>query len=229
MPVQDDARENQMINLFNLVVPEGLGRSDIDARLPIDGLLIDFELKSTTGQSVSTVRDFGPDHIKRWRDGLHWLFAFYDKRGEKLLYCIYASPADMEPWIASKERYIASDMLLAERLPEKVTKDTVVELLGEHDCYTLVQARSIMKQQWSTEQYIAFQDIPSGYSLQAMVEILQMRARYIILRGSTLNNPHIERGFFDGFDRITEEHASVLRQKVRDYLASVKAMDSATE
>ena len=113
MPVQDDARESQMIQLFNLTVPEERRRSDIDAHLNIDGKVIDFELKSTTSDSVSTVRDFGPEHIRKWRADLHWIFAFYDKSGTKLLHCIYASPADMEPWIAEKERYIRPDLLVS--------------------------------------------------------------------------------------------------------------------
>ena len=107
MPVQDDAREKQMTQLFNLTVPQDRSRSGIDAQLHIDGRVVNFELKSTTSNSVSTVRDFGPDHVQKWRDGLHWLFAFYDQTGSDLQYCVHASPSDMEPWIAAKEAYIA--------------------------------------------------------------------------------------------------------------------------
>lgn len=96
-----------MIALFNLDVPHDRARSDVDARLDLEWLdePIEFELKSTTGNSVSTVRDFGPEHIAKWQK-LHWLFAFYESDGTTLRYCYYASPADMSDWIAEKEKYI---------------------------------------------------------------------------------------------------------------------------
>lgn len=227
MPVQDDVRENQMIQLFNLTVPEDRRRSDIDAHLAIDGRVVNFELKSTTSTSVSTVRDFGPEHIRKWRADLHWLFAFYDRAGTRLLYCIYASPADMEPWIAGKERYILPDLKLADSLPASVTSEMIVSLLGEKQVYTRAEARWVMKNQWSAAQYRENQDLPDGYSLGRMVEIMQQRGRYVILRGATLNNPHIEGSFFAGFDRIADEHAARLRALVRGYL-SASATDDAT-
>lgn len=224
---QDDVRENQMIQLFNLTVPLDRSRADIDAHLAIDGQVVNFELKSTTSGSVSTVRDFGPEHIRKWRANLHWIFAFYDQSGIRLQYCVYASPADMEPWIASKERYIAPDLALADSLPASVTAEMVVALLGEKDVYSREEARWIMKNQWKTAQYIEFQDLPDGYSLGRMTEIMQQRGRYVILRGATLNNPHIERSFFDGFEHIVDEPAMRLRELVRAYL-SASATEDAT-
>ena len=229
MPVQDDVRENQMVQLFNLTVPDDRGRGDIDAHLNIDGRIINFELKSTTSGSVSTVRDFGPDHIRKWRDDLHWIFAFYDKSGTKLQYCIYASPEDMEPWIADKERYVLPDILLADSLPGLVTPDMVTSILGVKDVYPVEDAQWIMKKQWRAAEYREQQDLKDGYSLERMTEILQHRARYVILRGATLNNPHIEARYFDRFERIEEEHASRLRELVRSYLSSASATEVATE
>lgn len=228
VPVQDDARERQMVQLFNLAVPEDRGRSDIDAHLNVDGRTVDFELKSTTGGSVSTVRDFGPDHIRKWRNSLHWLFAFCDKSGSKLRYCLYASPKDMEPWIAEKERYMLPDLSLASALPGMVTDDMAVQILGEKPVYSLSDAEWIMKKQWRREDYLRHRDLDDGYSLKAIVAILNERARYVILRGATLNNPHIEAGFFNGFERITDEHAARLRQLVRAYLRSASATEQAT-
>ena len=227
MPVQDDERENSMIQLFNLTVPADRRRADIDAHLAVDGRVINFELKSTTGNSVSTVRDFGPEHIRKWRADLHWIFAFYDRSGRHLQHCVYASPSDMESWIAGKERYIAPDLALADSLPASVTADMVVALLGEKDVYSLIDARWIMKNQWTSAQYTEFQDLPSGYSVGRMTEIMQQRGRYVILRGSTLNNPHIEGSFFEGFEHIVDEHASRLRELVRAYL-SASATEEAT-
>lgn len=91
-----------MLNLFNLTVPPDRTRSGLDAILDLDdgSEPIPFELKSTTSKSVATVRDFGPDHIVKWRH-LHWLFAFYERDATTLRHCYYASPADMADGSAS--------------------------------------------------------------------------------------------------------------------------------
>jgi hypothetical protein len=129
----------------------------------------------------------------------------------------------MEPWIAEKERYIRPDIMLAESLPASVTIDTVVGALGKKPVYTRADARLLMKNQWRAADYVAQQDLPTGYSLERMAEIMQLRSRYVILRGATLNNPHIESGFFAPFDKIVDEHAVQLREKVRHYLSSKAA------
>lgn len=216
-----------MVQLFNLTVPDDRKRADIDAHLLIDGKLHNFELKSTTSKTVSTVRDFGPDHIAKWRNDLHWIFAFYEKDGVKLKYCVYASPADMEPWIAARENYIAPDLALAEALPMHVAAAQVIDVLGEKPVYSRADARRIMKNQWRAADYEAGQDLKDGYSLERMTVIMQQRARYVLLRGSTLNNPHIESDYFDGFEKITSEHAAKLRELIRAYLKT-SATDAAT-
>lgn len=218
-----------MIQRFNLSVPDDRMRADIDAHLLIDGVTLNFELKSTTGNSVSTVRDFGPDHIKKWRADLHWIFAFYDQAGSRLKYCIYASPADMEPWIAEKERYVLPDVMLAATAPKLVGSADVIAVLGEREVYSQADARWLMKKQWNVMQYREFQDLPEGYSLGRMTEIYQDRCRYLILRGSTLNNPHIEGSFFEKFEHITDEPAGRLRELVRAYMSSASATDLATQ
>ncbi|MCL2930363.1 MAG: hypothetical protein O4861_11950 [Trichodesmium sp. St16_bin4-tuft] len=96
MTVQDDSRENELIQLFNLERLANSTRSGTDAILTLNSLIIPFELKSTTKTSVTTVRDFGLEHIKKWR-GQHWLFGFYEKGGKTLKYCLYASPKMMAP------------------------------------------------------------------------------------------------------------------------------------
>ncbi|MCW5213022.1 hypothetical protein VU04_08950 [Desulfobulbus sp. TB] len=54
-----------MIELFNLYKDGDEGRSGIDTFLDYKGQKIPFELKTTSQGSVTTVRDFGPDHIKK--------------------------------------------------------------------------------------------------------------------------------------------------------------------
>ncbi|MEA5510688.1 hypothetical protein VB715_13020 [Crocosphaera sp. UHCC 0190] len=101
MTVQDDARENELIKLFQLEQPPNRGRSDTDALLKYKGQTFYFELKSTTKDSVTTVRDFGPVHIEKWKNK-HWIIGFYDNQA-KLKYSHYASPEDMSNWIREKE------------------------------------------------------------------------------------------------------------------------------
>jgi len=232
MPVQDDAREQQMILLFNLSVPEDRQRADIDARLELEELTeaLPFELKSTTGKSVSTVRDFGPEHIAKWRD-LHWLFAFYSSGGDRTpVYCSYASPADMAPWVAEKEQYVRPDLVLAQRAPQRVNDEDLVQVLGDRPAYTRKDARAIMKNQWSAAQYRDNADLPDGgYSRARMVELLQERCGYVIRRGATLNNPHIPGGYLARLERIDKDHAATLRRLVRDYLAAKQEAEARGE
>ena len=229
MPVQDDVREQQMLQYFNLYVPEGRKRAETDAYLKIDDVTIPFELKSASGNSVSTVRDFGAEHIKKWADK-HWLFGFYNKEGTRLLYCYYASPIDMAPWISKKASYVRPDIILASEVPNFIDANTLIRILGEKSVYSYDDAFSIMKKQWSRERYDRERDISDGYSLDHMVEILQQRCAYVISRGATLNNPHIPKSYFSGWDKITEDHAAALREKVKAYLAatSTAATDLAT-
>ncbi|WP_145764597.1 hypothetical protein [Streptomyces brevispora] len=231
MSVQDDRRESQMVDRFNLEVPEDRKRSDIDASLTIDGQIVNFELKSATSKGVSTVRDLGPGHFAKWKT-IHWLFGVYDRRGERLLYSHYASPEDMVEWISGKEAYIRPDISLAHHAAMGVSVDSVIDILGEKEFYTREEAKWIMKNQWSRAQYDDEADLISGnelgYSLYRMVEIMQERCRYVMARGATLNNPHIPMGYIDKLPKITSEPAMNLRLLVRDYLDRTSMTEDAT-
>ncbi|MBM6980869.1 MAG: hypothetical protein I3I97_01250 [Bifidobacterium thermophilum] len=238
MPIQDDSREIQMIDRFNLVVPPDRRRGDIDAHLKINGLDIPFELKSTTTGSIATVRDFGMSHIDKWRtQQIHWLFGFYLNSESHADYFIYCSPKDMEKWYSSMERYIKPDIMLGKSLPEHVDSDLVKAILGDKDVYTYEDARSIMKNQYTKEKYEKLMDLQEnskngsprlvGYSLQRMTVILRERAAYVIARGSTLNNPHIPENYFDGMPRITDEPAIKLREMVKNYLENKQDTEEA--
>lgn len=221
MPAQDDAREQQMLNLFNLTLPYDRTRSGVDAILDLDDGSdpVPFELKSTTTSSVATVRDFGPAHIVKWRK-LHWLFAFYAKDATTLRHCYYASPADMAGWITEKEAYIRPDLVLADRAPQLLTFSDLFTVVGERDSYTVVEARAIMKNQWDAPRYKANADLPhSAYSRTRMLELLRERCAYVIRRGATLNNPHISGSYLsDRLEPIVKNHAAALRTKVTAYL-----------
>jgi hypothetical protein len=219
MPVQDDVRERELTQLFNLWVPEQRRRDETDAFLRFAGHELPFELKSTTSGSVSTVRDFGPDHIAKWKN-MHWIFGFYTRDGSRLLYCHYASPANMAPWIEEMARYVHPDIVLAMEATKSITRDTLDMIFPEKEVYSRQDAKVIMKSQWSAEDYQNAQDLPQGFSADRMVEILKDRCRYVLRRGATLNNPHIPKRYFIGWEKIAEDHAIRLRALVQDYLST---------
>lgn len=242
MVVQDDVRERELLMLFSLERITGAGRADTDANLVLGNAGIPFELKSTTKASVTTVRDFGPDHVLKWKDK-HWLIGFYEPDGVHLKHCVYGSPKMMAPWIKEKEEYVRVDFALARSVPHLLTAEGLYELLGKKDLYSVNDARLLHKRQYSKAQYIERQDREDGYSPERMLEILKERCRYVILRGATLNNPHIPGSYFNGWERITSHHAARLRELVAQALrdeakerageasaaeASARAIDKAT-
>lgn len=213
---QDDARENKLVDLFNLYQSDDRARHGIDAILKLDGEEYEFELKSvTTGKGgISTVRDLGPGHILKWRNK-HWIMASFE--GGKLKYCRYGSPDAMEPWITEKWEYIKADFEMAKHVPAHITIETMFQIMGEKALYTKADARKLHKNQMSSAEYDAQMDIAGGYSPSRMLEIFKDRARYVIERGSTLNNPHIPSGFIAGWPVIQQNHASELRRLVSEW------------
>jgi len=214
---QDDDREEAMIALFGLYKDETEGRSGVDAFLKINGKTIPFELKTTSQGSVTTVRDFGPNHISKWRNK-HWLIGFFIK-GEE--YYKYGSPSMMADWINSKEEYIAPDFKLAKLVPAKINLDDMYRIIGKKDIYTYDDAKAIQKMQYKKEEYLRIQDLSQGYSPDRMLEIIKDRAQYLIERGSTLNNPHIPFSYFNGWTKIKTNHAKQLSIMVRKSLESL--------
>lgn len=214
---QDDERENAMCQLFDLYKDDTEGRSGIDAFLDFQGQAIPFELKTTSKGSVTTVRDFGLAHIEKWK-GKHWLIGFFIDGRE---FYKYGSPSMMAPWIETKAKYIAPDFLLAKLAPVKLTQEDMIVLLGDKDKYTYEDARYIQKRQYDKAKYFSLQDVEDGYSPSRMLEIVKDRARYLMERGSTLNNPHIPLSYFNGWQEITQNHAQILRILVQEYFDSL--------
>jgi hypothetical protein len=220
MAVQDDRREQELIDLFKLKKPEDAGRAGLDAVLELDGSAVPFELKSTTRGSVTTVRDFGRDHIKKWVMR-HWLIGVYELDGVTLRYCLYGSPTMMAPWIQEKAEYIQPDFDIAELVPPLITMDILHAVVGEKGKYSVDDAKRLHKKQFTKEQYRDAMDVAGGYSPERMLEILRDRCRYLIARGSTLNNPHVPESFFLGWEQITEKHAERLRELVAQELSAI--------
>jgi hypothetical protein len=329
MAVQDDARENIMVKLFNLKQAPERARHDPDAYLNHEGHNFQFELKSTTKKSISTVRDFGPDHIKKWLE-MHWIVGFFKTSDKDPDYCYYLAPNDMKVWTDQIWESVKVDFQLADCAARQLKLSELFDLVGSKNIYSLADAKSIQKSQYSSFEYKERMDVhelgfsrcrflslvapyisetwlnaelqekeiytasdfriltehqaqddfvsraisPStivdhsnaakvfpphilevclekvgsgisikkacallkwpltragarhcidifpGYSPDAMLEILRDRCRYLIRRGSTLNNPHIPESFCAKFDKIKDEHAIELRRKLTNYLIS---------
>lgn len=220
MAVQDDQRELAQIELFGLSKPEGEGRSGIDAILRLDdGKEVLFELKSMTDRSVTTARDFGHDHIEKWRNK-HFLISKFSRSGAAIEYTIYGGPSQMEPWLKQKEDYIAPDYKISGLAPSRLIMEDLFEVVGEKEVYTLQDAKALHKQQYSQMEYEALMDVENGYSQAQMLSILKDRCEYLLRRGSTLNNPHIPKKFIEGWDKITANHAQELRRLVTGYLSN---------
>ena len=219
MSVQDDERERELVRVFNLAWDPAHQRAGVDAMLDIavEGRVfrLDIEVKSTTGDTVSTARDVGVEHIQRWRRML-FVIGFYTKeaRRPELRRCLCLTPLDMEPWIASVESKILIDFKIAARASKQLGLDDLFDVCGEQNTYSLEDARRLHKQQWSAAEYQAALDtVEAGtprISQTKMLLILQLRAQYIAERGATLNNPHITkvhlRRFF-GTDREVSGNA----------------------
>ena len=233
MPVQDDERERELVRMFNLEWNPAHQRAGVDALLEVDTptgkYRFEVEVKSTTGPSVSTARDVGMEHIRKWRRKL-FVIGFYSReaRRPELKKCLCLTPIDMEPWIASIEAKVLIDFKIAARASKKLVLDDLFEVCGEQETYSLQDAKRLHKQQWSTGEYEAALDImiqgKPRISPAKMLEILQLRSKYISERGATLNNPHITgthlQQFF-GTDREVGENswASGIRELAVGFVA----------
>lgn len=208
MPVQDDERERELVRMFNLDWDPAHQRAGVDAVLDVDvdgqSFRFEVEVKSSTGSTVSTARDVGMEHIQKWRRKL-FVIGFYSKeaRRPELQHCLCLTPIDMEPWIASIEAKILIDFKLALRASRRLVLADLFEVCGEQETYSLEDAKRLHKQQWTADEYAAALDVSIGakrrISQAKMLEILQLRSKYIAERGATLNNPHVTKTHLDTF------------------------------
>lgn len=208
MPVQDDERERELVRMFNLDWDPAHQRAGVDAMLDVDvdgqPYRFEVEVKSSTGSTVSTARDVGMEHIQKWRRKL-FVIGFYSReaRRPELQHCLCLTPIDMEPWIASIEAKILIDFKLALRASRRLELADLFEVCGEQETYSLADAKRLHKQQWTADEYAAALDVDLGVerriSQAKMLEILQLRSKYIAERGATLNNPHVTKTHLDSF------------------------------
>lgn len=242
MPVQDDARERELVRMFNLIWERSHQRSGVDAYLDVtvDGrrFRIEVEVKSTTGTSVSTARDVGIEHISKWRRKF-FVIGFYTKEAQpELRQCLCLSPTDMELWIASIESRIAIDFKLAQIASSNLSMEDLFSVIGEKSHYSLQDAKALHKRQWNATQYREAQDVSVGrkklISPEKMLQILQLRLQYISERGATLNNPHVEKTFLESFfgtaREVSESNwAAAVKQLAEEFIRTNPGHPAAIE
>jgi hypothetical protein len=234
LTVQDDERERELVRLFNLDWDPAHQRAGVDATLSVhmDGreVGVDVEVKSTTGATVSTARDVGMEHVAKWRHKM-FVVGFYsrDARRPELQTSLCLTPTDMKPWIDTIEAKVALDDRIARRASAGLLVDDVVDVCGAKPSYSIDDARAVLRQQWSAEQYEACADLapavgPKAFSAAAMLIVLKARALYIARRGSTLNNPHITSRhlapFFGTDSEVRADWAARIRAIARQWLAA---------
>lgn len=233
MTVQDDERERELVRLFNLAWDPAHQRAGVDATLQVDldgrRHTLEVEVKSTTGDTVSTARDVGMDHIHKWRNKL-FVIGFYSRHAKRpeLLRSLCLTPTDMAQWIDGIEAKVAVDFRIAECASSTLTHEQLWAVCGKKVTYSIADARAVLRQQWTAAQYEQACDTKDdagerGLSAAAMLQVVQARARYIAQRGATLNNPHITKSHlapFFGTDReVQTEWASRIRVIAVDWLS----------
>jgi hypothetical protein len=133
----------------------------------------------------------------------------------------------MEPWIAAIEAKILIDFKLALLASRRLELADLFDVCGEQSSYSLKDAKKLHKQQWTSDEYAAAQDIEVNgqrrVSQTGMLEILRLRSKYIAERGATLNNPHITKTHlqtFDGSNRVVTgpNWAAGVRQIAIDFV-----------
>ncbi len=227
MTVQDDERERELVRLFNLEWDPGHQRSGVDAllRLKHGGVdrVIEVEVKSTTKDTVSTARDVGMDHVRRWRTKL-FVIGFYSReaRRPELRRSLCLTPVDMADWIDGIAAKAELDHRIAQRARAALGIGDLHAVCGEMPTYPMSVAKDVLRQQRSAQQYANAADMigPGGqpaFSPAAMLEILRERALYIAQRGATLNNPHIT-------SRHLARFAGTNREVSTDWAARIRAI-----
>lgn len=114
VPVQDNQREKDVIELFGLL--PGKGRIGVDAW---DEFGNPYELKTTSKGGVSTARDLGPRHIDKWSER-YWIIS----RGRNLKSgfqherIFFLAPVHMTGWYEKLMTGFRADMSLSARIIE---------------------------------------------------------------------------------------------------------------
>lgn len=198
-----------MVGALNLQQDPERVRHDADAYLDVDlgGSVhhIDFECKSAPVNSdFGTGRDTGMRQLLRWAK-MHFVFGWFQPRDNQPVRMWYGSPAMMRAWNTTEQEYLKYDLELVEHTPEGVDSAVIDRILGDQEEFTYQDLRSIVKDQWNAKAdvgrpnlYRARADIAWAgpaiefrYSRHAAEQAIRDRIRYLLDRGSTVNNRKI--------------------------------------
>ena len=220
--IQDNKRENELRELFRLKKTNE-NRIGIDAHAEILGQDIFFELKSTTVDSVSTARHFTLRHIEKWRSQ-HWIVGIYNKDAT-LSHCYYGTPCDMKPWLDFWENDIKRGIHISDMLVDRIDKQMMYEVFGKKPYYTLEEAKKVYKQLYKIDEYLEMMDHPKGFRVRKMLELFKEHNRAYLYRGAALNNPKINKNYYEQWVRIEvdTDYPTTLRRHVRAFLKGNKA------
>lgn len=220
--IQDNKRENELRELFRLKKTNE-NRIGIDAHAEILGKDIYFELKSTTVGNVSTASPLHLDHLEKWRKQ-HWLIGVYNKDAT-LSHCYYGTPPDMKPWLDFWEADIKRGLHISDMLVDRIDKKMMYEVFGKKPYYTLEEARHVFKQLYSVDEYREMMNHPKGFRVHKMLELFKDHNRSYLYRGAALNNPKINKSYYEQWTRIEvdEDYPLTLRRHVRSFLKGKKA------
>lgn len=197
---QDDSREQEQLRIFGLRQDPNSTRGDNDALLDLEGHEPQrIELKTTTTTSLTTARDFGVEHIKSWR-GKHILASFYDASGQEIQWSLLIPSVELDRWLNSQMEYVELDLAIIKSLDDVISDDSLDKIRGSvfpnKNYYTLDDLKRLLKKQIDDTQYDGYIDTALNYvSESSMNRALKERVHYLISRGVTRNNPHINKTF----------------------------------
>ena len=229
---QDNVREQELSNLLQLIWNPQNKRDGDDAVLEgvdIGCEKVDFlvELKSTSKETVSTARDLGQDYIDRMRKMMFVVGYYEEVNGlAKLHRTLCLTPLDLEPWFCVQELQVSMDAKLAKRAAQNMSIGDLYFLLGKKSLYTLSDAKNMMKNQLTAQEYsklgVYSKEHGSLITAPQMLDLLISRVEYIGKRGSTKNNPHIPKGLlqnFFGTDRevVGDQWAQTIRSVAKKF------------
>ena len=200
---QDDTREQEMLRIFGLRQNLNTTRGDNDAFFQLKSGKHEFlELKSSTKDSFVTARDFGQNHILKWRKQ-HILGSFYDSGGNEIQRSIFIPNVLLNKWLDEQTEYIAHDLAILDTIRSLLRSSDAVqniknEIFGDDRFYNFSDVKRLMKQQYSKSDYDKISKRVGNkivVSNDNMNDAIMDRIEYLLNRGTTRNNPHISKTF----------------------------------
>ena len=169
-----------------------------------------FELKSAPeNDDFGTGRDTGLAQLLRWSQ-MHFVFAWIPPREMMIKRMWYAAPDMLRGWNEREQAYIKLDLALVEHIPPLATAALLHKLLGDKTEYTFDDLSVLVKDQWNkdtkrgraTSLYEERADVHrdrqrrlNRYSQDVAMQALEDRVRYLLDRGSTVNNRKISKKY----------------------------------